>query len=370
MISAAISRRHRAPAAVDAAIEFCYERGWTDGLPVVPPTEERVGAFLTATGRAPSEVLGAIPERRLEITVEKAAINAVMAGCRPEYLPVVLTALEAVCDPIFGGHAALAGTAGAAVLLILNGPLAATLGLASRENVLGPGNRPAATIGRAVTLTLRNVAESVVATGFDRATLGHPGRLNLCIAEEPDPAPWKSLHVHRGLRPETSAVSALAATGPRQVYNETATTPEGVLDSIAWTAADAGALVRAATDEFVIILGGRHREILVRAGWTRTGVQYYLHRKAQLTGADLKRAGKTVWPWTPEYPPPDHELFPAAAAPESFHLVLAGGLEGGYSAVIPGVGGGSRLVTRAIPQRDEGLGDREARSGDSSLRSE
>src|SRR5439155_14664811 len=133
---------------------FCYARGWTDGLPVMPPTEALVAEFVEAAGRPPEEVVGEIPERRAAITVEKAAINAVMAGCLPEYLPVVLAALEGICDPDCVAHGALNSLSGVSVLLIVSGPAVAALGLNARDNLFGPGNRANATIGRAVMLTL------------------------------------------------------------------------------------------------------------------------------------------------------------------------------------------------------------------------
>jgi hypothetical protein len=342
------SARHHVPATVQDAIEFCFARGWTDGLPVVPPTEALVAEFVALAGRAADEVIGEIPERRAVITVEKAAINAVMAGCRPEYLPAVVAALEGVCDPEFVAHGALNSLSGVSVLLIVSGPAVAALGLNARDNLFGPGNRANATIGRAVMLTLRNVAAMVPVTGFDRATLGHPGKYTYCIAEDETGALANLLHEGRRLRAEESAVSVFAGEAPRQVFNENSRTPEGVLDSVAATIADPGNLVRANLGEYIIVLGGQHREIIARAGWTRTGIQYYLYRHAQLSGAAIRQAGKRPWPFEGEWPS-DQEWFPLVAGAESLHLVAAGSHTGGISAVVSPYGGKtSKLVTRRI----------------------
>ena len=225
------SRRHRA--ADDAeAIELCFARGWTDGLPVIPPTPERVARMLEAARLEPAREITYIAHRAVSVTAEKVAINAVMAGCRPEYMPVVVAAIEGIGDPRWSYHGPGTSTAGAAVLLVVNGPIARALDVNAGDNLFGPGWRANLTIGRAVRLVMRNVCGSRPGT-LDRGTLGHPGKLSYVIAENEAESPWPPLHVERGFRPDQSAVTVMAAAGPRQFYNQLSNTAEGVLTTLA-----------------------------------------------------------------------------------------------------------------------------------------
>jgi len=165
------SKRHRVEDVADA-IEFCFQQGWTDGLPVVPPTAERVGGLLEAARLDPKQEIGFVAHRAVSVTAEKVAINAVMAGCRPEYMPVVVAAVEGIVDPRWSYHGPGTSTAGAAVLMIVNGPIARALDINAGDNLFGPGWRANLTIGRSVRLVMRNVCGSVPGT-LDRGTLGH-----------------------------------------------------------------------------------------------------------------------------------------------------------------------------------------------------
>ena len=222
------SDRHDAES-LDDAIELCFERGWTDGLPVVPPTPEKVARFVEASGRKPDEVVCEYPSRNRVVSVEKVAINAVMAGCRPEYLPVVLAIVEAMGDEAFGLHAANATTGGSAVGFVVNGPVRKRLGMNFRGNVLGPGNRANSTIGRAVRLTQINAMGSVPGAGnespsdprpiLDRTTVGQPGKYagyHIPENEEDYPA-LRPLHVERGFAPEDDVVTVFASSGHIQI---------------------------------------------------------------------------------------------------------------------------------------------------------
>src|SRR5437879_7073417 len=181
-------------------VEAAYARGWSDGLPVVPPTAEPVLRMLSGTSRDPGEVVAVVPPDLAECTVEKAAINAVMAGCLPEYLPVVLAALEAVCTDEFNIHGVLATTYASGPVVIVNGPIAARVGMNSGVNVLGQGNRANATIGRALQLIVRNVGGGR-AGEVDRATHGNPGKYTFCFAEDEARSPWECLAAGRGVAP-------------------------------------------------------------------------------------------------------------------------------------------------------------------------
>src|SRR3989475_9831588 len=210
------------------AIDLCFEKGWTDGLPVVPPTEAAVRAMLDAARLAPDAQIAYIRDRATAVTAEKVAINAVMAGCKPEYIPVVVAAVEGIGDPRWGYHGPGTSTGGAAVLLIVNGPVARELAVKPGDNLFGPGWRANLTIGRALRLVMRNVCGSRPGT-LDRGTLGHPGKLSYVIAENEAESPWTPLHVERGFRPGQSTVTVMAAEAPHQFYNQLSNTAEGVL---------------------------------------------------------------------------------------------------------------------------------------------
>src|SRR5690349_5672137 len=193
-------------------VELAYARGWTDGLPVVPPTDERVFAMLKGTTRQPGEVVGRIPPYLAPCTVEKVAINAVMAGCKPEYMPVLLAAIEAALEPVFTLHGVLATTYFSAPVIIANGPITKTIGMNCGINALGQGNRANMTIGRALNLIVRNVGGGKPGEA-DRATLGAPSKIGLCFAEDESDAEWESLSVARGFKRGVSTVTLFQGHG-------------------------------------------------------------------------------------------------------------------------------------------------------------
>ncbi len=334
------------------AVERCYELGWSDGLPVVPPTAERVAEFLDGVGLDGSEVIGELPERRRRITAEKVAANAVMAGCRPEYLTVVLAATEAMLAPEFNLVGPSSSMGGAAILVIVNGPAAQEFGINARNNLFGPGNRANATIGRAIRLVLMNACAAIPGL-FDRSVIGHPGKYTYCIAEADTETHWTPLHVERGFAPEQSAVTVFAAEGPRQVRS--VGIPEAILYAIADVAASLGTSLSTAGSVGDPAQGIRQGETVVTiAGnrglwrdWSKADVRNYLHARIRRSVADLKRA--QVFPGAVE--PADTERFiPLVAAPEDLLLVFAGGEESNMSSVIPSWGPkvGSTAVTREI----------------------
>jgi hypothetical protein len=193
------SRAHVADDAF-AANELFQDEGWTDGLPIVPPTEPLVRRFLDGARRSPADVVGVEPVRRRRITAEKVAIAAVMAGCRPEYMPVVLAIVHAMCDPAFGLHGSTASTGGSAPFVVVNGPVRPALGMNATNNVLANGSRANATIGRSLRLLIINVLGGIPGQ-LDRSTLGHPGKFTFCIAEDEEDSPWPALATERGLPP-------------------------------------------------------------------------------------------------------------------------------------------------------------------------
>lgn len=279
---------------VITAMETCYELGWTDGLPVVPPTLERVETFLRYVQRAPEEVLGTIPERRRKITVGKVAANAVMAGCLPEYFPVVLAATEAMLDPLFNLIAPSSSQGGAAILVIVNGPITQALRMNCRNNLFGPGNRANATIGRAVRLVVLHACAATPGL-FDRSILGDPAKYTFCIAENEMDTPWVPLHVERGFAPEQSAVTVFACWSPRQVRCDA--DPEATLACVADVASSFGTslcISDSVGDTSQIVRQGQIALTIAGAsdfwqGWSKADIKAYLHPRIQRSLADLKR---------------------------------------------------------------------------------
>ena len=324
------------------AIEYYFRQGWTDGLPVVPPTVDRVAQFLEHVGRSPSEILGTEPTRGRVITVEKVAINAVMAGCLPEYLPVVIAAVEAMCEPQFNLHAITASTMGAAVLMVVNGPIVRDLGLNSGVSVFGPGHRANATIGRSVRLVISNVT-GAVSGELDKATMGHAGKYTWCIAEAEDVSPWEPLHVERGIPANQSAVTIFAGLSPTQVRNHEANEPKGILTSFS----DAMFAAGPGQGEIVVVLCPEHIGNIKSAGWTKTQVKEFLFGITQRKASEWARVG----PAPGDLAASDADVLqPVAQSPDSITVLVAGGAAGAFSDIIPLWGGGSnsRSVTWPI----------------------
>lgn len=324
---------------LDHAIEAFFQKGWTDGLPVVPPTEEKVLRFLGAAGLASGEILGAIPERNRVFTAEKVAINTVMAGCLPDYFPVVVAAVRAISRPEFGLHGVSASTAGAGLLMVVNGPIAKELGMNDGQNLMAPGNRANATIGRAVRLVLHNLA----GREFDRSTLGHPGKYTFCISEQE--SEWDPLHVMRGLTPETSAVTVFASEGPNQIQNHSALKPESILNTIGDRMRALGSFNMGGDVEFALIICPEHYQTLIKKGWTKRDAQVYLHGHACRPVADLKRGGLDE---TLIVPKDEEKLVHAVADPSRILVIMAGGVAGRFSACMPGWF--NRHMSRAVTE--------------------
>ena len=322
------------------AIERCYELGWTDGLPVVPPTVERVNQFLEHARRPASDVVGQIPERRREITTAKVAANAVMAGCLPEYMPVLLAAVEAMLDPMFNLVGPSSSMGGSAILAIVNGPVTKELGINSRNNLFGPGNRANATIGRAVRLILMNACAAIPGL-FDRSVIGNPGKYTYCIAEAETETHWTPLHVERGFSPDQSAVTVFAGESPRQI--RAVGNPEAILYAIADVASTLGTNMSTSGSVGDTDVAIRQGQIVVTiAGnsnlwkdWTKDQVRGYLHANIRRSVADLKNAQVL----TGDVEPGDAEKYlPLVPQPEDILLVFAGGEESNMSSVIPSWG--------------------------------
>ena len=275
---------------VGGAIEFCYEQGWTDGLPVVPPEPARVEAMLSLEGRPPETVVASHAPTGRECSVHAAAVNAVMAGCLPEYFPVVVAALEAMDEHDYHFYASTASTGGSAPLLIVSGPVVDDIGMNAAESVFGPGNRANATIGRAIRLVIMNVFNMVPGLS-DLSTQGHPGKYSFCIAERADRNPWPPLNVELGYPKEVSSVTVFAGAGLCNVENHRGNTPEQVLDCFADAMANLGCL---STGQAVIVMSPEHAMVVSSRGWTKKDVRQYLFERARRPVRDMQRVGKYI----------------------------------------------------------------------------
>ncbi|MDQ3107323.1 MAG: thioredoxin, partial [Actinomycetota bacterium] len=326
--------------------EAMFDRGWTDGLPVVAPTEVRVLRMLEGTTRAPDDVVAVVPPDLVECTVEKVAVNAVLAGCKPEYLPVVLAAVEAACTDEFNGHGLLATTYFSSPVVIVNGPIRAAIGMNWGLNALGQGNRANATIGRALQLVIRNVGGGRPG-GVDRATLGNPGKYTFCFAEDEDGSPWEPLSESRGALPGASAVTLFAGAGVQPVVDQLSRTAESLAGTFAACLRTVAHPKLPIAFDALVVVSPEHARVFREAGWSRTHLLDELTARLQLPGAELIRGAGGITEGIPE-------SLAGATLPKfrdgGLLLCHAGGGAGLFSAIIAGWASGS---TGSIPVTKE-----------------
>jgi thiol-disulfide isomerase/thioredoxin len=327
--------------------EAMYERGWSDGLPLVPPSEERVLRMLDGTSRDPQEVVGLVPPALAAATVEKIAINAVMAGCKPEYLPVVLAAVEAVLDEAFAMHGVLATTMFAGPVVVVNGAVRRRIGMNAKGNALGQGNRANAAIGRALQLVIRNIGEGRPQE-VDRATLGNPGKLTYCFAEDEEGSCWEPLSVERGLKPGTSAVTVFAGFGLQGVVDQKSRDPQSLSRSMAESLKAIHNVKLAPACDALLVVCPEHERTFREAGWSKARLYEELYRLCEIPGDDLIAGAKGI----AEGGPP--ELAGKTVnkfRPGGLLIVRAGGGAGMFSGIIGGWSSGARgsvPVTREV----------------------
>lgn len=334
-------------ASLEDEFEALFDRGWTDGLPVVPPTEARVLSMLEGTTRDPDDVVAVVPPDLVPVTVEKVAINAVMAGCRPEYLPWVLTAIEAICTDEFNIHGVLATTMPVGPVIIANGPGTRAIGMNGGGNALGQGNRANLTIGRAVQLVVRNVGGGRPGE-VDRATHGNPGKLSFCFPEDELASPWSSLAEWRGLARDVDAVTVFAGEGPRCVVDQLARDPEQLATSLASCLRTVHHPKLPLAFDAVLVVGPEHARVFAEAGWDRERVLAALHERLQLPGSELVRGAGGMAEGVPEQL---RDVTLPKFRPDGILLVHAGGGAGLFSAIIGGWANGavgSQPVTRQV----------------------
>ncbi len=318
----------------DTQEEF-FARGWTDGLPVVPPTPNRVEKMLAFAGVTHDDVVGTVPERSREITAEKAAINAVMAGCEPRHFPIVLAALTAMCDPIFGCNTAVTSTGGSALCVVLSGPNLETLGFNATRNALGPGYRANATVGRSMRLVAMNVL-GARSDNLDGSSIGHPGKYTMLVAEEMPPEEWEPLRVELGYDEADTTVTVLATEGPHQVSNQLNGSSEGVLATFAAAMTNPATYGVGKGHQVLFVLGYEHRRILAEGGWTRQAIREYLAEASRVTPAYLETAGIVMEHTQQNDMTPDADgKLATVRSPDDIFLVTAGSPGAGWSAYIP-----------------------------------
>jgi hypothetical protein len=327
-----IAARRIAIGAGEDEIEAMFDRGWSDGLPLVPPTEERVLRMLSGTARDPQEVVGLVPSDLAPATVEKIAINAVMAGCKPEYLPVVLAAVEAVLDEPFAMHGVLATTMFVGPVLVVNGPIRRQIGMNARGNVLGQGNRANATIGRAVQLVIRNIGGGRPQE-VDRATLGNPGKYTYCFAEDEEGSCWEPLSVERGIAPGKSAVTVFAGYGLQGVVDQKSRDPESLCRSFAECMKAIYNIKLAPACDAMLVISPEHERTFRSAGWSKLQVYDALYRLTEMDGADLVAGAHGI---AEGGPPSLAGRRIAKFRPGGLLIVRAGGGAGMFSGIIGG----------------------------------
>jgi hypothetical protein len=334
------------PINVSEQIEFCFTRGWTDGLPVLPATRPLVEEMLDAARLRPDAVIAEMPSRKVAITAEKLAINAVMAGCKPEYMPVVVAAVKGLATPEFGLHHVASALSGPTIMILINGPIARTLGINATNNVFGPSQRANATIGRALRLVLLNCLRYRPGVS-DRATLGTPGKYTCCIAENEEEHPWEPWHVQKGFAPHDSTVTLVAASSMIQVWHYG--TAEQFLCSLGDALSFLGSIAILGRTPGAVVLAGEHAELLRASGWSRAQICEFIVRNTGRSIASLKRAGRMDG----EIVPADETtLHYAMDTPADLMLICAGSPIGALSMVLPGFGS-SKTAGRSPPIKIE-----------------
>ena len=342
-----VSAKIKAEDSFEAVNKLFYDNGWTDGLPIIPPTAERVRQMIYGCRRSSQEVIAALPPKMGSATIEKIAINAVMAGCLPEYLPVLITAVEAVADDKFKLLGVQATTHPCGVLIVINGPVSKKLGINSGGNAFGPGNRANATIGRALSLILLNIGGGIPGQ-IDKSTQGSPCKYTYCVAENETANPWQPFHVEKGFKPEDSTVTVFAAEGPHNINDHDSTSGREILKTIASTMATAGNnnLVFF-SGEPVLMLGPEHAAAIAGAGFSKEQVKKYIYENARIP---LEKVSEGHIQYRAKQPERygefvNSEMLPIAR-PENIVVMVLGGA-GRHSCFIPTFGL-NNMVTKII----------------------
>ena len=342
----------------DDEFEFMFDQGFSDGLPLVPPTPERVLRMLGGTQRDPQEVIAVMPPNMGEVTVEKVAINSVMAGCKPEYMPVVIAAAQAICTDEFNIHGVMATTMGASPVMVVNGPIRHKLGMNMQLGALGQGNRANATIGRAVRLLVRNMGGAEPG-GTERSTLGNPMKFTMCFAEWEERNPWSPLHVERGFAAEDSVVTIFAMTsGPTLIVDQSSRTGRGLAGTMGASLEAAFSPKSHYATECLLVVVPEHVDTLVRDGYGKAELRARIQEVTAKPIRDLVADEDTGAGFPPSVAANMNEeqlgkLMPKFKQDEDLHIVVAGSGAGKFSGAFHGWATGeigSTSVSRKIEE--------------------
>src|SRR3954466_2415697 len=330
------------------ANELFQKNGWTDGLPVVPPTEAGVLRFLAAVNLKPNDTIGVEPVRRRRITAEKVAIAALMAGCLPEYMPVVVAIIKALCVPELGLHGSTASTGGSAPFIVVNGPIRTALGMNTTHNALANASRANATIGRSIRLFLLNVLGGVPGQ-LDRSTLGHPGKFTFCVAEDEEGCAgvngWAPLSVDRGIAAGTSAITVMAVESPHQVMNEWTHDPKEICDTYAAAIRSNMLTYSIWEGNYALVIAKQHRDIFAAANWTKAHIREYVYEVARVKRGEWRTVGKAAVAGHKN----EDRASRALRTPDALLVISGGGPAGGFAVIVPPwYGKKSLAITQSI----------------------
>ena len=329
-------------------VEGCYERGWSDGLPVIPPTRVRVIRMLKGTDRSPGEIIGNIPPDNAPCTIEKVAINAVLAGCKPEYFPIVLASVQAALQDKFCMHGLLCTTYFSGPVMIVNGPVVQQVGLNNGINALGQGSRANATIGRALQLLIRNVGGGVPG-GIDRAVMGNPGKYTFCFAEDESDADWSTLAQDRGFERSESVINLFAGEGLQPIVDQKSRDPDSLARNMA---ASLRAVVNTklyGVADAVLVVCPEHRRVFREGGWNKDDLKNALYDNLMTPGSELILGAQGIAEGMPEK---FEDKVIGKFRDDGLHITSTGSKAGMFSAIISGwvASGerGSQLVSQRI----------------------
>ncbi len=339
------------------AIEYYFEQGVTDGLPVVPPTEARMERMLQGTSRSADDVVALVPPNFGAATVEKIAVNAVMAGCKPEYLPVIIAAVEAMCDDRVSLHGVQGTTHTSTPLFIVNGPIRQQLDINSAAGVFGSGWRANATIGRALRLMMVNLGGARPGE-IDKSCMGHPGKFSFCIGEYEEMNPWEPLHVEQGYAPDQSTVSVYCCDAPQCLTNNSGRTAASILKTIG------AAMVTGWNDKnmlaasYMLVMSPEHARTIADNGLSKQDVKRFLFEDVRRPLGDLLATADDAEGFNPARLPGwldasnPATMVPKVASPDAIILVVAGGTAGRFTLQMCGWGGGSGTQLVTVPIED------------------
>jgi hypothetical protein len=316
------------------AVEGFFAKPWSDGLPTVPPTSELVEAMIAGGGRDGDALVGTIPGRKMSLHVWQAATCAVMAGCRPDYFPVVLATWDALLAPRFNLHGVLSSTGGASIAAIVSGPYADTIGMNSGAGAFGPGNRANSTIGRAIRLGSLTAFHAIPG-GLDASSYGHGGKYSFHFAETPPPAPWRSIREQLGYPAHATTVTVMSTEAPRQIMHRWNPSADDMLRTVASPMKEPSQNSTGSEAAYIVVLGPEHADVLIAAGLTQSQVRQKLSVMSAVSTAELAAAGIRFDDSGTRYGKPDSQGRIMTARPEHILVMTAGGAGAGWSMVIP-----------------------------------